>query len=208
MTTTIPTSAREDSAHSEPIEGATLRERKKQQTRRAIHLAALRLIDEHGLEQTTVEQICRDADVSPRTFFNYFPSKSAAALELPETVISTEAQDAFRDADDDTLVGALCDALSGSAELGAERERIKELMLRRPELMPAFTQWMGTVRGTLIDLAAERAHSRDEAEYAVTLVMASLGAIVHRREDSDAPTAERLRTMVRNLVAVAAQPLE
>ena len=57
-----------------------LRERKKQQTRVALHEAAYRLVQEQGLEGTTIDQICLEADVSSRTFFNYYPSKAAAAL--------------------------------------------------------------------------------------------------------------------------------
>ena len=43
------------------------RERKKHQTREALHEAAYRLVQEHGLEHTTIDQICLDADVSSRT---------------------------------------------------------------------------------------------------------------------------------------------
>lgn len=57
-----------------------LRERKKIRTRENIRRAAARLIESDGYSNTTVEQIAEAAEVSPSTFFRYFPSKQSVLI--------------------------------------------------------------------------------------------------------------------------------
>jgi AcrR family transcriptional regulator len=54
---------------------SSLRERKKARTRARIQREALHLFREQGYAATTVEQVAEAAEVSPSTFFRYFPSK-------------------------------------------------------------------------------------------------------------------------------------
>jgi AcrR family transcriptional regulator len=66
------------SSAAEPLQG--LRERKKAKTRAAIQDAALTLFQRQSYDETTVEQIAELAEVSPSTFFRYFPTKEDTVL--------------------------------------------------------------------------------------------------------------------------------
>ena len=59
-----------------------LRDAKKEETRRQIAAAALRLFLEHGFEEVSIAQIAEAAHVSKMTVFNYFPAKESMFFEF------------------------------------------------------------------------------------------------------------------------------
>ena len=58
----------------------SLRDRKKAETRERIACAAVDLLVNEGAENATIAKIAERADISPRTFHNYFPHRDAALL--------------------------------------------------------------------------------------------------------------------------------
>lgn len=100
-----------------------LRERKKRATRRALQRAALRLVAEHGLDDVTVEQIAAEADVSARTFFNYFGTKEDALSAIDaEAVDENCAALAARPADEPPLVSLRAVFVARAEEVAADTE--------------------------------------------------------------------------------------
>jgi AcrR family transcriptional regulator len=97
-----------------------LRERKKQRTREQIIDAAMRLFAERGYHATTIADIASAADVAPRTFFSYFPSKEAVVFHNV-------------DRDLEGLATALRDRLPGETAFDALRRWIDAM----------FDEWMG-----------------------------------------------------------------
>ena len=71
---------------------AGLRQRKKDSSRRAIEDAAWELFAEQGYEETSINDIAERANVAPRTFFRYFPTKEAVMYPQFEELLAVGAR--------------------------------------------------------------------------------------------------------------------
>ncbi len=120
--------------------GEGLRDRKKRRTRAALEWATLRLSAERGYDHVTVEEIAAEADVSVRTFFNYFAGKDDALIGAdPESgprmagrilgePDGVEPFEAFRVA----VLAEISEELNNSRDLWLLR---KEVLMQRPDLL-------------------------------------------------------------------------
>ncbi|ROQ41617.1 TetR family transcriptional regulator [Frondihabitans sp. PhB188] len=208
--TTSTAPAPEWLASSDPDEAASLRARKKQRTWQALHEAATTLVLERGLAGVTVEEICAEVDVSTRTFFNYFPSKAAAAVGLTPPVVRDDVLERFRQGRGQAdLIGDLCELVAHTIDLPADRVRMKRLIDQHPELVPTVHAWMEELRGAIVSAVAERTGTAEPggdhvAYVAVAFVMSAFMVAVHGEPVvSRTALAAALRGTVAEMVALA-----
>lgn len=127
------------------------RERNKEHTRAAIHEAALSLTEERGLAAVTVEAIAERADVSPRTFSNYFAGKEEAVLGFaPDTAAELAEALARRPAGESPLE-ALQNVL---VDLVSTRYQPREVAARRIRIVGAEPQLKARLAGGFDQLTA------------------------------------------------------
>jgi len=182
----------------------SLRERKKLATRAALHQTALRLVVERGPDAVTVEEICDEVGVSPRTFFNYFPSKLSAAFDLAPVELP-EADAQWFLAAEGNLVADICILLARSLDLPSDYPRVKAMLKKRPELALGFWQQILTRMRPFVPLIEQRTGDAHTARVAFGVVIAAVGTtIAHPDSSSSVPLVDRLFAEVaaiRSLVA-------
>jgi AcrR family transcriptional regulator len=158
-----------------------LRERKKAKTKAAIREHALRLFHEQGYQATTVEQIAEAAEVSPSTFFRYFPSKEDVVLQDdydPLLVAAFRAQPAEL-GPVAALRGAMREVFAGLSadQMELERER-QALVLSEPELRAGALDGLGGTIQLVAEVVAERIGRRPDELPVRTFAGAVLGVLL------------------------------
>jgi len=121
------------------VQNEGIREQKRRETRLRIRNEAARLVDEHGYDKVTVDDICRDAGISRRTFFNYVDSKDEAILGSFPFSFSDASLRTIRETQSDNvleLVIRSVEVVPGSFEGPAAACR-KQLIENNPGLMQA-----------------------------------------------------------------------
>ena len=133
-----------------------LRDRKRSETRARLEEAAVTLVLRDGLEHTTVDAISELADVSPRTFFNYFDSKDSAILGLRHLQIDEAmASDYVSRYDGVDLVEAVVHLLLTVMDPPLSRPSIREermeIVRRYPQILASQLAQMTQMTGQMTE---------------------------------------------------------
>ena len=199
-----------------------LRERKRRATRRAIQVAVLDLVSERGLDRVTVDEISRIADISPRTFFNYFASKEEALLGDAPELPSAELVEEFLSDRTDSVLDGLASLLSRSADATMSdmqlRHRALKLVKQYPQLFAMRMATMRKFEDSIAELVVRRlaavqpdlADDPDRLERRARLItLVAFAAMRHAwtswvTEESASSLADRLNESFAELKAILA----
>lgn len=188
-----------------------LRERKKERTRAELTDAAFRLFAERGFDETTVEDIVDQVEVSPRTFFRYFDSKEDVVigffddmgLELRAMLEARPAGEppfqALRGA-----LGSLIDLYEERAERVMAAKRLAhETPAIRARLLDKHARWENWVTEVLCDRLGEPGQDDPHVRLIAAVALAAYGTAVNSwctvegRQDLHALVEDALREVGR-----------
>jgi AcrR family transcriptional regulator len=157
-----------------------LRERKKQETRAALSLAVIRLSAERGWRNVTIAEAAAAANVSERTFRNYFSSKGeAVTARHVDRMLRVAAELRARPASEplwDAVTSAVAGPFAGGEPPGREWTNAIRLMLSETEVQGEILRATAVVQREVAAAVAERTGTDAERDLYPTLVAAAIGA--------------------------------
>lgn len=200
-----------------------LRERKKAETRAALSWAAVRLAVEHGYDNVRIEDIAAAANVSPRTFNNYFTSKGEAIVarhldRCRATVAALRARPAAEPLWDAVTAAVLPQfredpaAAAQPIEDPAAWAAGVRLMVSSPALQGDLLRAGATAEAELATVVAERTGTEVGGDLYPNLVAAAVSAAIntamglHTRAEAAAPLQDLLADALSRLAEGLAQP--
>lgn len=193
-----------------------LRERRRRQTSADIRDAAVRLAQERGFDKVTIDEICADAGVSTRTFFNYFPNKESAIAYGPSD-IPPELVAEFVAAGPAPYSVVLAELIALAAhhlrDVPPKREQaagMLELAKTSPAVLAAFLAELERFQNHLTDVVARRQDMRPDDEIPALIAALALTAVrsgierwssgeVGSTDDTPMPYVERAAALVNSI---------
>jgi AcrR family transcriptional regulator len=139
-----------------------LRERRRRQTSADIRAAAVRLAQTRGFDKVTIDEICIEAGISTRTFFNYFANKESAIAYGPSDIPPELAAD-FVAAGPAPYPVVLAELITLAAhhlrDMPPDRQQAKgmlELVKSTPAVLAAFLSDLERFQNQLTDIVTRR----------------------------------------------------
>jgi AcrR family transcriptional regulator len=163
------------------VSGSTLRDRRRASTRREIVRAAQILVERRGLAEVTVEEIAEAAGVSPRTFFNYFPSKRSAVVPGPEPLPSDAIERFVADRDTPLLDGLrelLIHGIGASEEERSTFQNTHRIVTAHPELTGVLFEHMAEFEAVLVNAVARRLDTSPDTDDRPLVAAAVAGTVL------------------------------
>ncbi|WP_345472953.1 TetR family transcriptional regulator [Glutamicibacter ectropisis] len=121
-----------------------IRDQRKMETSRKIQAVALDLVEEFGLEATTVARIAEKVGISERTFFRYFDSKEAAIVpgqgEIIDALTGVEIAEGATPAEIfQQLIGSCRKHILFEVDVDSS-SRLARIMINEPKLLLVATR--------------------------------------------------------------------
>ena len=174
---TAPPARKRKAARRPAVAGR--RTRKKEETRRRIIDAAMMLFAKRGFAATTIEDIAAAADISKRSFFDYFPAKEdviegwqdAFKAELVAAVAERPASETLSQAAERSLVACVEQLVVGDSRMHARLRAEVPALAARDQLK--FAQLEETFAQALI----KRREGKADELRARLVAMVTIGAV-------------------------------
>jgi AcrR family transcriptional regulator len=182
-----------------------LRERKKQRTRERIVEAAFALFEERGFDGTTIADIAEAAEIAPRTFFSYFPSKDDVVFHDFEERYAMVAS-WLRDREPETnTIDALRAGIAGSmpeVDPGhLEEKRCRRRLVHESQSLAAHSEHLKGKFGELLAEAVAQDLGDEPTDLRPRLVAAAAAASLGVIEDLPEGDAEQPAETIDSLLA-------
>jgi AcrR family transcriptional regulator len=182
-----------------------LRERKKVATRAALSDAAWSLMIEKGLDAVTPEAVAEAADVSPRTFRNYFSSREEAILDrldrrsntITEAIRARPADEPPWTSFAEVLPTAVADLVGNHNEYLV----LMGVIEKHPAMLAQHLVAFEHGHSVLVKLIAERTGTDAERDLAPRLLAAAMVVAIKTSIDLWATSGADLPALIREAIA-------